>query len=169
MIPKIVLTGPESSGKTAMAEALAATNEEVWAPEFARHYLAHLGRPYILDDLKTIATGQKTWEKWYAGRSKTLAICDTDWTVLHIWETYRFGSDKVWRSGYGPAPSADLYLLCAPDFEWQPDPLREHPTAREALFDLYAGLMRSIHARYVVLRGSPEERLSTAQAAIREL
>lgn len=169
MIPKIVLTGPESTGKTAMSETLANTYGELWAPEFARFYLAHLGRPYVPEDLKTIAAGQKSWEKWYADRARALTICDTDWTVLHVWETFRFGSDKIWRSGYGPAPSADLYLLCAPDFDWQPDPLREHPAERELLFNLYAGLLRSIYAPFVILRGNPEERLFTAQAAIRQL
>lgn len=152
-----------------MAAALAAACGEVWAPEFARFYLAHLGRPYELNDLKTIALGQKNWEKWYGERARSLAICDTDWTVLHVWETYRFGSDKVWRSGYGPAPSADLYLLCTPDFEWQPDPLREHPHERAALFDLYVDLLRSIQVRFVMLKGAPDQRLATALAAIREL
>lgn len=164
-----MLTGPESTGKTVLAEALGHALQENWSPEFARYYLAHLGRPYEVEDLKTIGSGQKSWENWHCSHARKLAICDTDWTVLHIWETYRFDSDRFWRAGYGPAPSADLYLLCAPDFNWQPDPLRENPEEREALFDLYHDLLRGIHARFVVLRGAPEKRLNTAIAAIQEL
>lgn len=168
-IPKIVLTGPESAGKTAMTTTLAAALQEPWSPEFARYFVAHLGRPYEYKDLAVIGSGQKLWENWYASHARDFALCDTDWTVLHIWETYRFQTDRAWREGYGPAPSADLYLLCAPDFPWQADALREHPGEREALFDLYFNLLRGIQARFVVLRGDPETRLETALAEIREL
>lgn len=167
--PKIVLTGPESTGKTALTEALAGALRETWSPEFARYFVAHLGRPYEHYDLTTIGRGQKLWENWYAGLARKYALCDTDWTVLHVWETYRFDADRAWRLGYGPAPSADLYLLCAPDFPWQPDHLREHPGERDVLFDLYLNLLRAIQARFVVLRGEPGARLETALAAIREL
>jgi nicotinamide riboside kinase len=95
---KIILTGPESSGKTTMAQALADTLGAPLVPEFARSYLAHLGRPYRRDDLPAIARGQQAWENWFAANrlivngkeSKTL-ICDTDWTVIRVWEEYKFG------------------------------------------------------------------------------
>lgn len=173
---KIVVTGPESTGKTAMAKALAERLETLWSPEFARHYLAHLGRPYERNDLKTIGQGQKMWEKWCAQQinkstSPQILISDTDWTVLHIWEQYRFQADGdfEWRKGYGTAENADLYFLCAPDFPWQPDPLREHPEERDTLFVMYENLLREIQAPYTVLSGRHEVRLQTALAAIREL
>ena len=170
---KIVLTGPESSGKTTLAAALAAALGVHWAPEFARHYVAHLGRPYTRADLKQIAAGQRSWERWYAGRPavRPYLILDTDWTVLQIWEQYRFGAetDFEWQKGYGVAEAADLYLLCAPDFPWHPDPLREHPEERAVLFDLYERLLSGLNARFTVLRGDPAARLETALAAFREL
>ncbi len=183
---KIVVTGPESSGKTDMAEALAESLGVAWSPEFARYYLAHLGRPYERNDLKMIGLGQKIWEDWFAGQipkspNPQILIADTDWTVLHIWELYRFEkeiprsplltphSSLTWQKGYGEPTNADLYLLCAPDFPWQPDPLREHPGERDTLFVMYENLLRERGADFVALFGEHEARLQTALAAIREL
>ena len=166
---KIVATGPESSGKTAIASALSEALGTPCVPEFARYYLGNLGRPYGTEDLRTIGAGQKAWENWHAQRSDRFLMLDTDWTVLHIWETFRFGSDRYWREGYGLAPSADLYLLCKPDFPWAPDPLRENPFEREQLFDLYLQLLRGIGANYVIVEKSPSQRLETALAAIENI
>jgi nicotinamide riboside kinase len=183
---KIVVTGPESSGKTALAEAMANALGTVRSPEFARYYLAHLGRPYQRNDLKTIGWGQKIWENWYAQQlnnstTQQFLVCDTDWTVLHIWETYRFENydahqspipnpqSLIWQKGYGAFELADLYLLCAPDFPWQPDPLREHPEERDTLFVMYENLLRKREANFVTLFGEHGSRLQTALAAIHKL
>lgn len=173
---KIVLTGPESSGKTVMAAALSDALGVPWVPEFARYYIPQLGRPYTHGDLKRIGAGQRSWEEWYERSGfrpmeHPCLIFDTDWTVLQIWEQYRFGveTDFEWRKGYGAFENADLYLLCAPDFPWQPDPLREHPEERETLFGLYTQLLTARNARFIVLRGDPGMRLESALAAFREL
>lgn len=173
---KITVTGPESSGKTAITSALSVALGIPWTPEFARYYVAHLGRPYLHSDLKTIGLGQKTWEIWYGLQANPpgtpdLMLCDTDWTVLQIWEQYRFRQthDFAWEIGYGTPENADLYLLCLPDFPWTPDPLREHPEERDILFRLYENLLRSREANFVTLSGNPDTRLQNALTAIRKL
>ena len=126
---KIVITGPESSGKTELSESLAQAFQTRPVPEFARSYVAHLGRAYERSDLIRIARGQKNWEAWYAaqpdsGRPGRFLVCDTDWTVLQIWEQYRFqpAGGYVWPLGYGQAQNADLYLLAPPIFPGCPTP-----------------------------------------------
>jgi len=173
---KVTVTGPESSGKTAVTTALSVALGIPWTPEFARYYVAHLGRPYEHFDLKTIGLGQKVWENWYGWQASSpgapdLLICDTDWTVLHVWEYFRFRltRDFEWEKGYGTPENADLYLLCVPDFPWSPDPLREHPEERDELFRLYEDLLRSREANFVTLSGNPDTRLQTALDAIRKL
>ncbi len=172
---KVVVTGPESTGKTILAEALAASLHIGWIPEFARYYIAHLGRLYDRNDLKMIGLGQKNWENWHTqllsrSAEKQVLLCDTDWTVLQIWEQYRFQptGDFEWQKGYGTYQNADLYLLCVPDFPWQPDPLREHPEERDTLYTMYENLLREHNANYVTLSGEHETRAQTALAAIRE-
>jgi nicotinamide riboside kinase len=165
---KIVITGPESTGKTTLAQALARALQAPWAPEFARYYTAHLGRPYHRSDLRAIGRGQRLWERWYAAQSTGLLILDTDWTVLQIWESYRFApaGPAAWREGYGEAAPADLYVLCTPDFPWAPDPLREHPEEQTALFDLYAQLLAGLPTPHIVVEGSPDARLKKVCRAI---
>ena len=164
---KIVVTGPESSGKTTLARDLAAVLGCACVPEFARPYVAHLGRPYVYNDLKTIALGQQIWEDWFCRQyaPTPLLVNDTDWTVIRIWEFYKYGSVGITTP---PPLVADLYLLCSPDFDWHPDPLREHPHERPALFDLYLSLLRSAEARYQIMSGNPETRLETARQVIRK-
>ncbi|MEO6036915.1 MAG: ATP-binding protein [Saprospiraceae bacterium] len=167
---KIVVTGPESSGKTTLAQALASALGSPCVPEFARAYLEHLGRPYDYNDLKMIALGQKTWEDWFTRSYNLLSppplhssnpplILDTDWTVIRIWEYYKYGTTGITTP---LPPLAPLYLLCSPDFDWQPDPLREHPNERTALFRLYLDLLQTSGANFQVLKGAPETRLQTA-------
>ena len=170
---KIVLTGPESSGKKMLAKALADVLKTAWVPEFARFFVAHLGRSYVRDDLFQIARGQMAWEHWYSFLADQVLICDTDWTVLQIWEHYRFGLPLngiwTWQRGYPVDRPADLYLLCAPDFPWQPDPLREHPEEREILFSWYKRLLQEKNLPYEVLSGNHTDRVSHAISRIKKL
>lgn len=55
---KVVVIGPESTGKSTLSEQLANHYQTVWVPEFARGYLETLGRAYNQDDLLRIAEGQ---------------------------------------------------------------------------------------------------------------
>ncbi|MEQ1746955.1 MAG: ATP-binding protein [Saprospiraceae bacterium] len=170
---KIVLTGPESSGKTSAAEALAQRLNTPVVPEFARYFISNLGRPYHRADLEAVARGQYAWEQWFLAPLPSLLICDTDWTVLHIWEQYRFNearsSGLFWQKGYRNPLPADLYLLCSPDFPWAPDPLREHPEECGILFGRYEQLLRETGAPYTILTGSCEKRIETALARIEKL
>ena len=163
---KIVVTGPESTGKTLLTEALSGALGGRGVPEFARCYVEHLGRPYERSDLQHIGAGQRAWEDWHEAKTPpgAVLVCDTDWTVLQIWEQYRFGpqTDYAWAKGYGPVRYADHYFLCAPDFPWQPDALREHPEERDVLFALYEDLLLQHGVSYTVLYGAPATRLQMA-------
>jgi nicotinamide riboside kinase len=166
---KIVCTGPESSGKTSLAQGLASELGTEWAPEFARFFVAGLGRPYRHQDLLSIAKGQTAWEEWYAERSPDVLICDTDWSVLHIWEQVKYGQNTSILPPFPPLDAAQrLYLLCQPDFEWQPDPLREHPEERDSLFTRYERLLHTSGMRYLTIAGAPEQRIEKSLAWIRQ-
>src|ERR1700690_240628 len=89
---KIVVTGPESTGKSTLCEQLAATFKTKWVPEYARKYLMELKRPYTYDDLLIIAKGQLEQEDRIMASLKTpLVFIDTDMYVMKVWCEYVFG------------------------------------------------------------------------------
>jgi nicotinamide riboside kinase len=165
-ILKIVLTGPESSGKSTLAAALAAALHAPLAPEFARYYLDGLKQPYTADEVDFMERGQQIWEHFYTSRATKYVVLDTDWTVYYVWRTYTLQQvlelPKVKMDGV-------FYFLCQPDFPWQPDPLREHPDERSVLFDQYVQLLEAVQAPYVVLEGPPDTRLKKALEIIQKL
>ncbi|HEY6977001.1 MAG TPA: AAA family ATPase [Chitinophagaceae bacterium] len=64
-IKKIVVVGPESTGKSSLCKQLAEHFNTLWCPEYAREYLLAHGKEYSYDDLLTIATGQLQLEDKY--------------------------------------------------------------------------------------------------------
>ena len=166
---KIVLTGPESAGKTTLAEQLAAHFSTVWVPEFSRQYLESLGRPYAAADLLEIARGQMTIEdEMTLKASNGLVFFDTSLEVVKVWSLVRFGirDGKIeqWRSQRLP----DHYLLCLPDLPWAPDPQRENPEDRDLLLERYRKELREQNLSFSQVWGIGEERLTNAIIAVNE-
>ena len=166
---KIVLTGPESAGKTTLAEQLAAHFGTVWVPEFSRQYLESLGRPYIADDLLEIAKGQMALEDEMVSKAvNDLVFLDTSLEVIKVWSLVRFGfcNEKIeqWHSQRLP----DYYLICLPDLPWTPDPHRENPNDRDMLLERYRGELREQNLPFSQVWGIGEERLTNAIIAVNE-
>ncbi len=55
---KVVVIGPESTGKSMLCEKLAAHYNTIWVEEYAREFLLKNGNAYTQEDLLTIAKGQ---------------------------------------------------------------------------------------------------------------
>lgn len=66
MLKKIVIIGPESTGKSTLCEMLAQHYRAAWCPEFAREWLLTNGKDYTFDDLLTISKGQVALEEEFA-------------------------------------------------------------------------------------------------------
>lgn len=173
MLKKVVVIGPESTGKSTLCEQLAQHYDSAWCPEFAREYLLTNGTNYTYNDLLTIAKGQLALEDEYAGmvhHSKPLFI-DTDMYVMKVWcefvfnQCHRFILDQIVERKY------DLYLLCNIDLPWVKDELREYPDlkTRERLFYIYKDIMINQPVPWIEIKGNDELRLETAVHAIDRL
>jgi len=183
MLKKIVIIGPESTGKSTLCEQLAQHYETTWCPEFAREYLLTNGTNYEYDDLLTIAKGQVALEDEYtaileqqsltyleAGGQIPLFI-DTDMYVMKVWCEFVFGKchrfilDEIVKRNY------DLYLLCNTDLPWVKDELREYPdlVSRRKLYNMYRDIMINQSAPWVDIKGSHEVRLQKAISAVDKL
>lgn len=151
---KIVVTGPESSGKTTLAKQLAATLEVPWVPEYARMYLENLNRPYERQDLKIIAEGQQALEAGVLELKPPLIICDTDLLTIKIWSEVKYGAvdQAIHTDWLGDRVTG--YLLCSPDIPWEEDPQREAPEDRVALFALYQQALTNAGKPFEVISGT---------------
>src|SRR5687768_15754768 len=109
-LKKIVIIGPESTGKSTLCKQLAQHYNTLWCPEFAREYLLKNGMNYTYDDLLHIARGQVELEEVYiqlaianwqlansfpgsqvTSHSPQLLFIDTDMWVLKVWCEFVFG------------------------------------------------------------------------------
>lgn len=191
MIKKVVIIGPESTGKSTLCELLAQHYRMQWCPEFAREYLLTNGKNYTFDDLLTIAKGQLALEDEYTSLVKSqwsmvneriwvnphdltsseqspLLFVDTDMYVMKVWCEYVFGKchqfilDQVVERKY------DLYLLCNTDLPWVKDELREYPDEKNRLelYNIYKDILVNQSVPWVEISGSYEDRLTTSIAAV---
>jgi NadR type nicotinamide-nucleotide adenylyltransferase len=161
-IIKIAIVGPESTGKTVLAESLARHFQTEWVPEYARDYLDIIRRPYTKDDLETIAIEQLNLENQLEKRANRLLFCDTTLLVIKIWCEFKYRNCPEWIIDEVKHRHYDLHLLTATDIPWTPDPLREHPNVREFLYNLYRNELENLGIDYVEIRGSYEERFKNS-------
>lgn len=165
---KVAITGPESTGKSILAEQLANYYQTCWVPEFAREYLDRHGPAYDEKDILLIAKGQLLKEKEAEKQANGYLFCDTEFIVTKIWSEVRYKRCDPWILLMIDQHQYDLYLLCDIGLPWEPDPLREHPQMREKLFDMYHNELISGNLPYAIIRGLGKERLGNAVRLIEE-
>jgi HTH-type transcriptional repressor of NAD biosynthesis genes len=169
---RIVLTGPESTGKSTMATLLAEHYQTRSVPEFARGYLDALRPLRQLDlicaeeDLVPIAAGQRVTEDEAARTCNKVLICDTDAIVTEVYSEHYFGRVHPIVASLAASGRTDHHLLFYPDVPWVDDQQRDRPHLREALFSQFeAALIR--HKRpYTLIRGAWDDRRRAAIDAI---
>ena len=159
-----VLTGPESTAKSSLTEALSRHFSVAAVPEIAREFL-RVREGYEPSDLFEIARLQRAAE---TAAGEGLVFADTDLQVLHIWWQERFGPAPLSMGQAYLAQGERHYLLCKPDVPWVSDRLRENPEDRERLYEIYeADLMRRKLA-YSPVSGLGDARLLCAIDAVNE-
>jgi NadR type nicotinamide-nucleotide adenylyltransferase len=164
---KIVLIGPESSGKSTLAKQLAAHYRVPFVAEYARTYLENKAEPvYDWAELETIARGQAESINQALGKKPAILFCDTDLLTLHIWSLDKFDKPIPFVEAYMATMKADLYLLCKPDLPWEPDPLREDSTRRDELYNWNLWLLRELNAQVVEVSGLGKQRFQNALDAV---
>lgn len=167
---KIVVIGPESTGKSTLSKSLAEYFNCPWVPEYAREYIERLDRPYEYDDLLEIAKGQINEEEEAIVISEDLLICDTDLHVIKVWSKHKFGKVHPWIAQQITERKYDLYLLTDIDIPWQNDPQREHPEPekRKHFFEIYRNIVIDSGLPFKIISGSIEVRLNDSVQFIEE-
>lgn len=197
MIKKIVIIGPESTGKTTLCKELAKHFNTICCPEYAREYLSQNGVNYNYADLLRIAQGQLVMEDYcehlvngelpvvngesstahdslstssqLAARSSLLFI-DTNMYVMKVWYEYVFDRCDQFVLDQIAQRHYDLYLLCEIDLPWVAEPMREYPDLqqRSELYNMYKDILVNQQTPWVEIRGNNKERLQRAVDAVEQ-
>ena len=167
MIKKIVIIGPESTGKSTLCEQLAAHYKTVWVKEYAREYLLTNGTDYTFENLLDVARGQIAEEEAAPQNNKAIFI-DTDMYVMKVWCEFVFGKCHHWILNRIVERKYDLYLLCNVDLPCVEDELREYPDLenRLKLYHHYKDIMVNQKVQWIDISGNYEERLQVAIKAV---
>lgn len=171
---KIVLFGPESTGKTTMSELLAKHYNTVWVPEYAREYLQdkwnNERKTCEKHDLLPIAAGQIKLENDLAKKADRLLICDTDLLETQVYsEAYYDGYVDPMLHEYAIKNVYDLYLLTYIDTPWEADDLRDRPNQREEMYKAFETTLIKYDRPFIRLEGSIKDRFHKAKTAIDDL
>ena len=171
---RIVLYGPESSGKTTLAKALAKQFQTAWVPEFARNYLQEKWdqkkEVCSLEDLIIIAKGQINQENNIIEDANKFLFCDTNVLITKAWSETHFNGYcapeiQYWVDTF----KYDHYFLTDIDVPWQADDLRDRPNRRKQMFDYFENLLKNKKASYTLLKGNLNVRLKKAKKTLETL
>ncbi len=166
---RVVISGPESTGKTEMAIYLSSCYRGIYVPEYARDYISRLSRPYNYDDLVKISLKQAEQYDEIGKGEEGYIFFDTWLVVTKVWFVEVFNRYPDWLDEKLYFSVIDLYLLCFPDIPWVPDPLRENGGEKRIfLFNAYEKEIRNIGTPYRIIKGNAQERNDNAVSYIND-
>jgi NadR type nicotinamide-nucleotide adenylyltransferase len=173
-VKRVVLFGTESTGKTWLAQKLAAHFGEPWSPEYVRDYWDTHDGKITATDLDAIARGQLANEEAASARARRVVFCDTDLLTCTLWDDLLFpGSCPAWARAEAEtrAQATPLFLLCAADVPFAPDPQRSFPQPedRNRLDRAWRAALVARRRSFVEIRGDWPLRERTATAAVENL
>ncbi len=166
---RIVITGPESTGKTTLATQLAERFGGLYVPEYAREYVEQLRGHYTFADVENIA--RKQIEQYVQAKESSVEFVffDTWLIITKVWFEWVFGRVPEWLEDAMGSCQVDLYLLCLPDLPWEADPVRENGGEnRLKLFNQYRNELIRRKLPFVEIGGTNDVRLNNAIDAVRK-
>lgn len=160
----VVITGPESTGKSVLTQQLAKHFNGFGVKEYARRYVENLKRPYTLHDVEVIA--QRQIEEYNIMKAKAgerqLVFFDTFLIITKVWFEEVFQICPQWLHHALKNMHIDFALLCYPDLPWVPDGVRENPDKRAYLYQRYLEELEFYNIPYRIVKGEGEKRTERA-------
>ncbi len=168
---RIVVTGPESTGKSTIAALL---GDRLHAPvvrEAARLYAeaqlaTNLERTLSAAHVEPIARLAMTLEAEALAARPAVAVFDTDLVSTVVYARHYYGSAPAWVEAEARERRGDLYLLCATDLPWTPDGIRDRPSAREELLGAFGDALCEFGCTAEWVEGTGVARVERAVRAL---
>ena len=168
LIKRIVICGPESTGKSTMTENLSVHFNTNYVDEFAREFLQKkwdiVNEVCTKEDLIKIARGQIELENTKIKSANKLIFCDTNISTTIAWSKTHFdGFCDPWLMSQSKLLKYDYYLLLNTDVAWIKDDLRDSPNDREKMFLAHKFELDILNVNYDIIEGSDfDKRLKQA-------
>jgi NadR type nicotinamide-nucleotide adenylyltransferase len=165
-LKRVLVTGPESSGKTALVNYLAEKFRGFAVEEYARAYVEGLDRSYTFEDVEHIAGLQlSSYEREYP--ETEWVFFDTWLMITRVWFEVVYQKVPQWLDKALREARFDLVLLCAPDLPWVPDRVRENGgVERERLFKQYKKELERFGMDWELVSGRGKARFLNAEEII---
>jgi len=171
-IIKIVLTGPESTGKSTIAKKLAEHFNTVWVREYLREFASEKysrNEELIYSDNHLITQGQTRLENEAYKKANKFLFCDTDILQTVIYSHEYYGKVQKELEDKLISENNTFYLLLNLDVEWEYDELRDKPNDRKRMFDIFENALIKYKKKYIILKGKNDFRLENAIKEVNKL
>jgi len=161
---KIVLIGPESTGKTTLCKELAKHFSTCWVPEICRlmaEERLQIGNEinfhFTLDDFIKMAHQQNTLEQYHSFQANKILFCDNDSFAVSIWCERYLG--KYHTEIYDIYKNANLhdnkiYILMKPNVPFVQDGYRDGEHIREWMFERFIEELDKNQLHYYLVESS---------------
>jgi len=167
---KIAVVGPESTGKSTMANFLAQYLNTICVPEYSRYYCQNLNKQYTLQDEVNMYYGQIALEDALLPKTNNgILLCDTTILTVKIWSDYLFANTPSEVTEEIKTRKYDFYLLMDIDLPWEDDPLRDFPNEREHFMEIWKKELSTLQANYAVISGLGNQRLENGLKIVQKL
>jgi NadR type nicotinamide-nucleotide adenylyltransferase len=167
---RICVLGAESTGTTTLARSLAAHYGTVWVPEYGRMYAeGKYGSPHPewhSDEFLHIAEQQVRMEDRLAREADRVLICDTDPLATSVWHERYMEGMSAELVAIARRRRYDMYILTGDEIPFEQDGTRDGEHVRHAMHRRFERVLEASGKPFIVVRGSREDRLKAAVAAI---
>jgi amino acid adenylation domain-containing protein/thioester reductase-like protein len=166
---KICIFGPESTGKSTLAEKLAEHYKTAYAPEFAKELIFARNGNIAIDDIPRIAQGQLKNETEAAKTADRILFCDSDLITTTIWSERLFGQCPQWIRDAADLQEYAIYLLMDIDTPWVADVHRFLPEERQAFLEKCRSELDGRKIQYTKLSGEWDHKFDAACREVNKL
>lgn len=172
---RIAIVGAESTGKTALAQALSARIATLsglrctWVGEHLRDWCEREGRTPRPHEQPAIAARQQALIDEAAARHDVV-VCDTTALMTAVYSDLLFEDRSLLTFAVEQHRRCDLTLLTALDIDWAPDGLqRDGPQVRVPVDDRIRALLLDHALPWALVAGQGAARLESAVDAVAPL
>ena len=169
-VKRVLITGPESCGKSTMTENLAKHFNTIGVQEWAREYLKDM--EFDMLDLDRIAVMQYKLQKDAERKANKVYFSDTSAIETHVYAKHYLGSSSPRIEKYLALQkdNYDLVLLLTPDIPWVSDGLRNLDKVRTEMYHKWKSQLDELGIKYHVISGPDfEERTNRAISLVNSL